>query len=279
MRNFENERSFLQQIEIKNQEDLFVEEIVNPKDYKISINPEGGNYLVDAVSNFGFKIIDSWGNPIKINEGFVTDDLGVNVLSNLSNSNLGIGNFRFVPKSNRNYKLRIELANGVQLTKDIPKPLPSNLNLSINNLFKDKISLSLISNENELRSIENKTFYVAIHKDGQLAVSSFRMDSLQMTLHFDKTNLLPGVNTLTIFNEKLKPIAERLFFNELNFNDRLLKLSSIATIKKGDSLEVQLKIKPKLEALVHMSVSVLPIKTISNLLHTSIVSSFYWNHI
>ena len=276
MRNFKQEY-FLQQIQIITEDSLTIKNNTSEEKYGVTIHPEAGDFITEASSNFGFRLTDSSGNPIKIRNGVVKDNEGIVILSNITNNNMGIGNFRFLPNDGRNYILQLELPNGDELIKEIPKPSSGPLNLSINNLFKDKVSLSISTNKKELNSITNEKFYVAIHKDGKLAVSSFRMESLQINLQLDKKNLLPGINTLTLFNKQLEPIAERLFFNEYNFNDRLLKLNAVTTFNKGDSLDLNLKIESKLNVSTNMSVSVLPKETKSNSLHSSIVSSFLLN--
>lgn len=274
MRNFDNQDAFVQSISIQDANSILKETKATDTTFEISIFPEGGNYVVNAPVNFGFKIADAYGRPGKGAKGSIVNGKGISILNTISTNVHGIGNFRILPEEGSSYSLVLELEDGTTIIENLPTPEPLGLNLSINNLFDDKISISISTNTESFKQFHDKEFYIALHKDGNLVLSSFVLKEKEVNVQIQKQKLLPGLYTLTLFSDAFKPLSERLLFNENNFSDRLLSIDTITASQKPDSLQLRLQMEQPRASTAYLSVSVLPLQTRANQLHTSILSSF-----
>jgi len=122
----------------------------------------------------------------------------------------------------------------------------------------------------------NKKYKLIIHNGTRASEADISFNGLKSSMTtVDFKYLYPGVNIFTLFNEKNKPIAERLYFN---FNG--LPQASIAKTEsrqiKNDSLEIKMSIATvDVKKLQNLSVSVLPSETKSYNHHHNIISAIY----
>ena len=100
-----------------------------------------------------------------------------------------------------------------------------------------------------------------LHKDGKVKPISVEFDKSVTQIVIAKKDLFRGVNTITLFNNKNKPILERLFFNQANgFKNYNFYLSDASSAE--DSIAFKLKTDIALgESVLNASISVLPTGT------------------
>ena len=272
MKNFKEDDSYLQKIVILNEEPL--KKPVAATGYDIQFLPEGGNFIEDAPNVMGVKVTDSNGYGVKIVEGSVFDMNNAQV-ARFSTSIFGLGKFNFNPKAGMAYVANLKFSDGSMQTVEIQKAENRGVSFSVKNVDKDRLIISLTTNNATKESIQEEPFYLLIHRDGHAnrIPVTFPKNKLFVSKILNKDILNKGMNILTLFDANGKPIAERLVFNYADLLDRKLNVNKL--VVEGDSIKIQLKLQEPFKDLLNLSVSVLPEKTISNNNQNSIYSAFY----
>ncbi|MEM9363979.1 MAG: hypothetical protein AAGA43_15165 [Bacteroidota bacterium] len=271
MQNFKEAKDFLKEITVIN-ETITENKPFPAKPYNLQILPEGGHIIKGAENTIGVKLVDNNGMGMEITEGKViaqNDEKVADVVTN----NYGVG--KFILPENVEYPIILKalLANGEILSKKLPEPKRKGIVLNVNNILEDKIVISLKTNPFTLEKISGKNFHIAIHRDGLMNLKTFEIDELKKVIKIDKSKLLSGTNIITLFDEDLNPISERLVFNYRNLKVGKLKVEAPQR-KNKDSVSVFINAFSKNNTPVSLSVSALPSETTSKNTHSSIVSNF-----
>lgn len=272
MKNFKEDDSYVQQIQIMNVDsggNKSKEEIAST--YDIQFLPEGGYLLNGVNNNVGVKIINDSGKGVS-SEGIILNSKGVEVASFKSNF-LGLGKFSFTPVLGEIYTSKIKLGNERELEQKIPKAEDIGMSIIINNLKSNQVIINLSLNQKSLDVLQGKNYKVLVHKDGQAKIIPFGIDNLVERITIDKAGLFKGINTVTVFNEKEQPILERMFFNdaELKYNTVSLNIKE----SKLDSITYQIASNVEQDQMINASISVLPTQTKSYTPQHNIISAFY----
>ncbi len=273
MKNFKEDDSFVQKIEIINPEKLAQEKsTINKKEYDIQFLTEGGRLISDVRSFVGIKVLNYKGRGTSA-KGYILNDKGEEV-SEFKTNFLGIGKFSFLPKKGQNYTARITLSNSKEIALPLPKINLVGISISVNNLRGDKTFVSLQTNQITLDRLSNNNYKLLIHKNGASRLIPISLDALSKTITINKKELSYGIYIITLFDANQKPILERMFFNS---KQNIQKQVSLEEIKiEGDSIIYQLKPKElDKKNTVHLSVSVLPTQTKSYKPIHNIISAFH----
>lgn len=271
MKNFEKEEPYVQKITIVN-DPIEVKSIASP--YDLQILPEGGYLITEATNTVGVRLTDQNGRGVKILKGEVLEN-GNTILSNVSTNTYGVGRFKLLMLPEKSYVFRATLQDGSTMQKKLPIPEEKGIAMSINNILGDKLIISLNTNTNTLEEILGDKFYLAMHRDGLMTLKSFEMDSKSRTLKIDKNKLLPGTNIVTLFNQNLQPISERLIFNYHKANIATASVSlANPTKRKKDSIGIKIDVLSKNKTPMSLSISALPNSSIANTTSRSIVHGF-----
>ncbi|HAI40463.1 MAG TPA: hypothetical protein DCM40_21345, partial [Maribacter sp.] len=233
-----------------------------------------GNLIEDAPGVMGVKVTDANGYGVKIVEGSVFDTNDTQV-ARFYTSIFGLGKFNFNPKAGIEYVAKIKFDDGSTKTTKIQKPSKVGISFTVKSVNNDQFVISLTTNVATKEIIDEKQFYLLVHKDGHAyrIPITFPKNKLYVSKVLNKEVLTKGMNILTLFNPDGKPIAERLIFNYADLLDAELELSKLSTA--SDSLNIQVKLLDTAKALQNLSVSVLPGNTISYNQKNSIYSTFY----
>ena len=81
--------------------------------------------------------------------------------------------------------------------------------MSVNNLFHNKLTIAFKTNDETLKHISGKDYFIAIHKDGQFTLTTFQLQETEEIISIAKRDLFQGVNIITIFDPDINPILER----------------------------------------------------------------------
>ncbi|MFD2434709.1 hypothetical protein ACFSO9_14955 [Mesonia maritima] len=130
-----------------------------------------------------------------------------------------------------------------------------------NNLLEDRLIIEVNTNSETLRSVEGKTFYLALHKNGIFESIPFQFseDQTSKNIRIGKEILANGINYLTIFDEDEKPLIERIVFNYQGLNE--FDANAYLYRNDIDSLKINMS-SSALKSVAHnLSVSILPLKT------------------
>jgi len=270
MQNFEGNRYFETEITVINKgiEDT-VQEVT--KAYDVKILPEGGHIVKNTQCNIGVKLTDKQGKGIASISGKVVSSSNRKV-TDVSLNDYGVGKFSL--PANVDFPLFLEIAtkDGTVIKKDVPAPKEMGIALNVNNIVEDKLFVSLKTNQATLKKIQGKAFYLAVHRDGLMALKTFKITSLEKEIKIDKSKLLNGTNIVTLFDQDLNPLAERLVFN---FKDiKVGKLTVEKPKRKNkDSIAFKINAFSKSKSVVTLSVSALPSQTKAKHIGNNIISN------
>ncbi|MFK7811827.1 MAG: hypothetical protein AB8B59_04985 [Maribacter sp.] len=274
LKNFLDESPFIQKIEILGSQLSEENPIDIPTSYDMQLLPEAGHIVADVKNTIGFKITDQYGKGHLLTKVSLVDSKDRIILNNISSNRYGIGKFGYKHDIKETYFLKFKLPDGSLTSKQIPKAKEEGIAMTLNNLFEDKIAIELHTNSKTFTQLKKTDLYIAIHRDGLLTLDVFKLTDLEQSIYISKDKLLPGLNIITLFNADLKPISERLFFNQT-----YLKLGKVETIANEDrifqdSVRIKLNLFSKNNTPANLSISILHEETVANEINRSIISDF-----
>ncbi len=275
MRNFDTDESFVQCLNILGNHDFSENKELEQKEISVDFLPEGGHLVHDTNNTVGFVIRSNTEDKIEIGEGRILDDEGDVLLRGIQISESGSGKFALRTVAGRRYFAEFELSDGTVIREELPEIELEGVAISVNCFTDDKVSVLLHTNQNTLNKIQDKTFYLAIHRDGKIGIKSIVFNARQIKLQIDKKELLPGINILTLFDPDHNPIAERIFFNEYGIQKQIRKTKLRDTSVENDSVRLSFSLEDNTAELSTISASVIPADTKSNGSARSIISSFF----
>lgn len=271
MQNFEEDHDFIAQLTVLSSPS---DQVLtgNNKRYDLKILPEGGHLVKGAQSYIGVKLTDQSAKGIAVATGKVYTS-NASKVADLILNDYGIGKFSLPANVDFPLTLEVITEDGFVISKQIPEPKEKGVILNVNNIVEDKLFVSLKTNPLTLEGIQGKVFYLAVHRDGLMALKTFKINSLEKEIKIDKSQLLNGTNIVTLFDENLNPIAERLVFNFKNI--RVGKLAVEAPKRKNkDSVSFKINSFSKNQSAVSLSVSALPSATKARTPGSSIIADF-----
>lgn len=272
IQNFEEDNDFITEITVINKS-FDNPQVDNSLAYNLKILPEGGHIVKNTQCNIGVKLTNEKGKGIFASEGKVISSSNTKVADVYLND-YGLGKFSL--PANASFPLRVEflLKDGTIIKKDIPAPKEKGIVLNINNIINDKLFISLKTNQPTLEKIKGKEFYLAVHRDGLMAIKTFKVNDLEKEIKIDKSKLLNGTNIITLFDEDLNPMSERLVFNFQNI--KIGKLTVERPKRKNkDSISFKINAFSKSQSPLSLSISALPSETKSKKIESNIISDFY----
>lgn len=232
---------------------------------------EGGHILYDVVNTVGIIAKDNKGYGIPMLQGTIVDE-NQTIIAEVTLNELGIGKSLFKPLFGKSYFLNYTI-NDKTYTKEITDFKNVGFNISVNDL-QDKIAIKFATNDTSFGLIADNDYYIVVHNGSELRVIPFRFNDKHVLKVIPKTELFSGINIITVFDEKKKPILERLYFNTNNLKQE--SISSIAFKKATDSINVEFSFKNFVKDKYNsVSVSVLPTGTKSYTHHNNILSQVY----
>ncbi len=259
MRNFAEDDSFIQKIQIINGS-VELRELAATK-YDLQLLPEGGHLVQGVESVVGVKLIDAEGRGVVFEKGSLVNESGGSVMDFEGNA-FGMASFPILP-NNSIYSVSIKLGNNKVVTAPLPQVSEKGMVLRVVNNYGDKdILLAVATNENTLKDIKKKKYRLSVHKDGDIREArSIEFDNTmrESILSINREQLFPGVNTVTLFDQENRPIAERLFFNPFGIKAMQAEVRLIEKIK--DSLAIGVELISRGKKSGKFSISVLPAET------------------
>ena len=216
MRNFIEDDSFLQTIEIIDKKETynFDSDEPNWKTAEITLFPEGGSIINNMDNTVGVKITDCNQRGIQINDGVIVDSKS-NEISHFHTNHSGNGVFYINPDLNETYTLKIK-SDKVTISKPLPSTQETGLVISYNNnLNQQNLVVNIRMNEKGAESYANKKYNLLIHqnKNAVLKEITFNDKQTEQIVYFDKKYLSNGVNSIRLIDENLNEITERLLYH------------------------------------------------------------------
>ncbi len=166
--------------------------------------PEGGNLVAGLASNVAFRVIDSKGKGVQFN-GWVLNQQN-DTITKFKPSAFGMGKFELTPALSDEYTALIEY-DGKSSVFKIPDPLQKGYVLEVKDSSESLITINIKATSGSI------PVYLFIHARNMVSVAS--MHILQQgttTIPIQKAFLQEGISHITLFDQELQPVCERLFF-------------------------------------------------------------------
>ena len=185
--------------------------------------PESGNLTQGLPNKVAFKAINAEGKGEDI-KGIIIDNKGAEI-TNFESTYLGMGSFYLNPIADKVYKAKIKFKNGTEKLFDLPKAESSGYVLSTNNSDTAKVVIKVLITDD---LVGKGDLNLLVQQNGNVffsvkipTVKNFAMASLP------KSELPPGIVTLTLFSGESIPVSERLIFIDNNFNKIKLSVGNL----------------------------------------------------
>ena len=269
MQNFKEDEDFVQKITVISDSNTVAKATDH---FDLQILPEGGHLIAQTKNAIGIRVINDLGQGIKIKTGQVLDRNNKVILT-FSNNYYGVGKFDLFLEKDQKYKVRIFVDEETPLEKEFPIVKEKGVVLAVNNILKDKLIISVNTNEDTLKDIGTDPFYLAVHRDGLMNLNTFTFEEPSKKIVINKNKLLSGTNIITLFNKDLQPVSERLIFNYKNI--KRSKVAIETPIKKlRDSVAIKINVFSKNNTTSLLSMSALPSESIAYGPQNNIISNF-----
>ena len=179
----------------------------------IQFFPESGKMVAGINSVVAYKAVDKKGKTSEFDADIV--DENQKIITHITADKSGIGHFRFTPQQNQTYKAVVNISGNKYVFK-LPVPEPKGYVLNYN---PDSSIIYIKNNQN----INESKHYLMISVRGVV------YDALELKLNTRPTQIrlsleaFPrGIIQLTLFDSYLRPLAERLVFN--NHSDQKMQI-------------------------------------------------------
>lgn len=198
-------------------------------DNKIDVQflPESGTLLDGLTNKVGIKAVDLNGKGVSLS-GDIIDEKGT-VIKSFELNKLGMGSVLLDMTPNIKLSCRVNLSEGQNLIYPIPHAEKQGIIAQVNQ-YSNKVFVKVVTNKQTF--LNGHQLYLMVHNSGQIQlIYSIKLDPVKKgnLVELDKSELLNGVNCLTIFNETFEPVAERLFYvNNTNIKGEVKEDFSIS---------------------------------------------------
>ncbi|MEO6819906.1 MAG: hypothetical protein ABI266_00480 [Ginsengibacter sp.] len=233
---------------------------------QITFFPEGGNTIAGIINKIAFKANDQWGRPVNVT-GVVKNNQG-NTIEKLTVIHDGMGYFYLNPKPNENFTAVWKDENKVEHTTPLPSIQSQGVSMQIgmsDNARSFKISASPI-NENSQLTVLGTMYGQTVFK----LVKPLKDGLIEGIVPVK--DLPSGIMTITVFDNTMKPLAERITFinnEEFNFSPDL-EVAHWGLNKRAKNI-IDITVPDSISA--NLSISVTDVK-IENEMKDNIISHF-----
>ena len=205
MRNFSNELIFSKKIKIFNEETVASK--IDTTTYDVQFFPEGGSIISGLNNKIAFKAVNSLGKGINV-EGFILSSTS-DTLSAFSTTHFGMGFFNLTPDPQKSYKAIIKQGQGKWQQYNLPAVLNEGIALQIDNL-SNKNNVRVIISQN-LRVKETDVATLVVYGQGEIRLAAnIPLNKKVSLINIPRTTLGEGISYITIFDNKQRPVCERL---------------------------------------------------------------------
>lgn len=222
MRNFGPYFIFEKQIEIKNIPGVAAtnpsskKAVINNSDaitpgYKIQFFPEGGSLVEGLASVVAFKAEDATGKSIMAN-GAIINSKGDTAVR-FKTAYAGMGSFNFTPAAGETYKVWVQYPFQITATGDFVTVFKDGYVMQVNNTTANTIQVNIMSNAaTTLLHPGGEVTIAAKHGGRILYKEKIVIKDNQATLNIDTKDFPAGICSITLYDENLRPNAERLVY-------------------------------------------------------------------
>lgn len=274
MKNFNAGFYFHQTISIVNVFQRLEEKNKN-QDSKLDVQffPEGGSLIEGIQSKVAFRVVDFSGKGISFH-GSVLNSKGDTIVS-FAPLKFGIGNFYFTPKANEAYYITIKESNGKITSTQLPAVQSSGVTMMVTDTTQSRVKITIKAKE----SNDSSPLIYLIGHTRHIVNTATAQNLVNGKISFliNKNDLGEGIVHLTVFNHRLEPVCERLYFNRPK-NPIVAVISSDKTIyDTRNKIILQSAIKSDDPQFVNASLSIFKIDSLQQIRTTNLVAYLWLN--
>lgn len=258
MKNFSADFYFHQPISIIN---LFqrLEEKVSSANIENDIQffPEGG-HLVDGIpAKVAFRAVNNKGVGIDF-DGILVNQKG-DTLSKFRPVKFGIGNFQFTPQVNEHYRLQLTDKNGRSLSAVLPEIKKSGYSIYVRDTVQNRIKITVYHNGPQ--NSAGNLYFIAHTRQITKVATAFTLSNGKHTFLVNKDDIGTGVTHFTVFDHRIEPICERLYYKYPEINSKAQLKPSQSEYDVRSKVTIQLNNDSK--GVLNSSLSVFKIDSIA----------------
>jgi len=191
-------------------------DIVNPRklitgikplapSYDVHFLPEGGHLVEGISSKVAFKITGSDSKGVACAGVVLTSHSDTAVKFNTFK--FGIGSFTFKPKAGETYKAIIKVNDQI-LTRDLPQIYQSGYVLKVTD-DGGKLNVSIQNSD----SLSTQSVYILVHNNYAIRqANEIHLAKGSGNISIERSKLDEGISYITLFDQRNKPVCERLIF-------------------------------------------------------------------
>ena len=210
----------------------------NPQeDIQLTILPEGG-YMVSGIANtVAFKAVDKNGTPVDVSGELIQDKLPVKAFKSI---HAGMGSFFFKPVPGANYQIRLIKPQTGRLYP-FPAIHEKGVILHLLKLKKDSLTINIVQST----GLATQPVYLRLQVRGRIQAMAAGMlsDSLKITI--PTANLPQGIAEVTLFDQQIRPLAERLVYLNQDMTLNITTTLSKETFKTKEKVSLKIRTADK----------------------------------
>ncbi len=212
MKNFGQAFVFEKQLPVTAVSNAAKKTSVNAADaYSIHFFPEGGSLVTGINSVVAFKAEDINGKGIDAAGTIVTT--GGDTVAHFKTIFSGMGRFDFTPVAGMQYKALVNYPQHLTATADFVPALQEGYVLKITDVQQDSIAINVLANAAIMQSHPSGNITIAAKHGGRILYkATTTINNLQASIPLSTKNFPPGICSITLYDDSLRPNCERLIF-------------------------------------------------------------------
>lgn len=182
---------------------------VQQPENRISFMPEGGDMVAGLQSRVAFKMLQPDGLGAS-GKGYITDDTGTPIVD-FASGYAGMGSFYLTPQAGKTYKAVVTYVNGTTQTTNLPAILNEGYNLAVLQHMPVYVYLAIRVSPT---LVNNQKATIVVQRQGTLIYTGQQViSSAESLIKLPLDKVPSGIIQVTLFNENMQAVCERLFFN------------------------------------------------------------------
>jgi hypothetical protein len=233
--------------------------------------PEGGQLVEGIKSKVAFRVVDASGKGISFKGTLVTKK--GDTLVTFKPLKFGIGHFLFTPKSEEDYQVVIKDKNGRVTLSKLPPVQSTGYVMTVYDTTQNRIKVTIKGKDEHGTS---PLIYLIGHSR-QIVKTATAQNLINGKISFllNKKELGEGLLHLTVFNQSLKPVCERLYFNRPTATLSLLMNSDKPVYEPREKIALQVAIKSDDPEYANASLSVFKNDSLQQI-NPANIQSYLW---
>ncbi len=183
----------------------------------IQFFPEGGDAVNGVNTKIAFKANDQWGKPVKVS-GTVVNNAGAKV-ADIKTVHDGMGWFALTPKAGEKYTAKWKDEKGKDYTTALPAAKANGVNLAVIS-GNGKRTINVTANAADAETLQKVIIVGTMHQFKVFEVVK-DISTGSTTAVVPTSSLITGILNVTVFNQAMQPLAERISF--VNNDDYIFK--------------------------------------------------------